>query len=107
METQTFEQENKQIAVHTFEENESCFPFAVLETTTINEEKEIKTFEPVLGNKRIVATTFETMGECVDFINSKPYPLILALICDTIEMKEKWEKEQQELLKTKQNEIQS
>lgn len=104
MQTQTFQQENKTITIHTSTPNDDTFPFGVLETTTTNENEEKTECSPVLGNNLVSEKVFNTPAECKEYIRSKPYDLILALVCNTIEMKEKWEKEQQELLNSKQNE---
>lgn len=87
--------------VHAYEQGENCFPFAILEQTeTDNETQETtQTFEPILGNKRLGEMQFKTKEEAEEYIMSKPYELILALIINTLDMKDKFEKEQQELLK--------
>lgn len=104
---QPFEQDDKLITIHTSEPNDDIFPFGILETTTTNENNKTTTSSPILGNNLVSEKVFNTPAECKEYIRSKPYELILALICNTLEMKEKWEKEQQELLKIKQNEVQS
>lgn len=94
--------------IHSYELGEPCYPFAILEVTEYDKETEetTQTFEPILGNNRMCETPFLNKRMAEDFIMSKPYELILALIIQTLEMKEKFEKEQQELLKHKQNEVQ-
>ena len=103
----TIQTNETKTTIHSYEQGEDCFPFAILEQTEIiNEEGETsQTFEPILGNNRL-GTQFIMKEMAEDYIKSKPYELILALIIHTLEMKEKFEKEQQELLKHKQNEVQ-
>lgn len=97
METKTFEQEQKTITIHQYEPNEDLFPFAIVEETTTNEEREVTTFTPTLGNQKVCEETFNNLISCEEFITSKPYSLILALICHVIEMKKQYEKEQLKL----------
>lgn len=94
--------------IHAYEQGEPCFPFAILEVSETNNEtgETTQTFEPILGNTRIGEVQFKTKYGAEDYIKAKSYDLILALIIHTLEMKEKFEKEQQELLKHKQNEVQ-
>lgn len=95
----------KQTIIHAYEQGEECYPFAILEVIeTINEDGDIvQTFEPILGNNKLGETWYKTKEEVEQYIKSKPYELILALICHTLEMKDQYEKEKQELLKLKQN----
>lgn len=105
METTELKQTNeKSVTIHPYTQGEECYPFAILEITeVINENGDTtSTFEPILGEYRLCEEPFETKQQVEDYIKSKPYDLILALICNTLEMKKKFEKEQQELLKHKQ-----
>lgn len=109
MEKNPMNQNNEvKTTIHTYEQGEPCFPFAILEITeTLNEEGDTtQTFEPILGNNRLCETQFKSKQMAEDYIMSKPYELILGLIIHTLEMKEQFEKEQQELLKHKQDEVQ-
>ena len=109
MKTNPMNQTNEvKTTIHTYEQGEPCFPFAILEVTETNNDDGIttQTFEPVLGNNRLCERQFKTKQMAEDYIESKPYELILGLIIHTLEMKEKFEKEQQELLKHKKNEVQ-
>lgn len=94
----------KSVTIHPYQQGEKCYPFAILEVTeVINENGDTtSTFEPILGDHRLCEEPFVTKEQAENYIKSKPYDLILALICNTLEMKEKFEKEQQELLKHKQ-----
>lgn len=97
----------KQTIVHTFEPEEKGFPFAILEEIETNEDGTTSsTFEPILGQNKLGEKKYKTFNEVVDYINSKPYELIIALMVSMLEAKDKFEKEQQELLKLKQNEVQ-
>ena len=97
----------KQTIVHTFEPEENGFPFAILEEIETNEDGTTSsTFEPILGQNKLGEKQYETFEEVVNYIESKPYELIIALIVSMLEAKDKFEKEQQELLKLKQNEVQ-
>ena len=97
----------KQTIVHTFEPNEKCFPFTILEEIEANEDGTTSsTFEPILGQNKLSEKKYETLKEVVDYIDSKPYELIISLVVSMLEAKEQFEKEQQELLKLKQNEVQ-
>ena len=103
----TKQSNEKQTIVHTFEPEEKGFPFAILEEIVTNEDETItSTFEPILGSNKLSEKKYETLEEVVNYINSKPYELIIALIVSLLDAKDQFEKEQQELLKLKQNEIQ-
>lgn len=96
----------KQITIHQSEPEEDIFPFNILEeTVTINEEGDsVVSYEPIIGNNRISETKYESMTAVVEYIRSKPYDLILALICNAIEAKDAFEKEQQQLQNQKNHE---
>lgn len=90
----------KSTTIHTFEETETCYPFAILEENEVNEKGETTTtFQPVLGNTKVTNETFENLVDVTNYIESKPYNLIFALICHCMEMKDNFEKEQQQLKK--------
>lgn len=95
----------KQTIVHTFEPNEKCFPFAILEEIETNEDGTTSsTFEPILGQNKLGEKKYRTFNEVVDYIDSKPYDLIIALMVSMLEAKDQFEKEQVELQKIKENE---
>ena len=107
METKPMNQTNEtKTTIHTYEQGNPCYPFSILEITeTNNETGDTKqTFEPILGNIRICEIPFKEKEMTEEYIKSKPYDLILALIIHTMDMKERYIKEQQELLKNKENE---
>lgn len=94
-------QENIQtFKVHTYEPETDIFPFAVLEVET----EETHTFEAVLGNCKTSSLQFDTKEDCEDYILSKPYGLIIALISETITLKNKYDKEQVEPANKQENE---
>lgn len=95
----------KQVTIHQSELGEETYPFAILEASEVNEEGQTESiFEPILGNNRFSEVNFKTKEETIDYIKSKPYDLILALICHCIEMKDNFEKEQQNLKNLRKNE---
>ena len=97
----------KQTIIHTFEPEEKGFPFAILEEIETTEDGTTTSkFEPILGSNKLSEKKFETFNEVIDYIDSKPYELIIALVVSMFEAKEQFENEQIELLKHKQNEVQ-
>lgn len=56
-----------------------------------------ETFKIILGNSIVSERTFDKKEDAIRYINSKPYELITSLICITLELKEKYEKENQEV----------
>ena len=87
-------QETKQVnemktAIHQLE-NKDCFPFAVLEV----EDNEQHFFTPVLGNSLTTDKKFESLEETENYIISKPYDLILSLVCETLKLHQNYETEQ-------------
>lgn len=55
------------------------------------------TFKIILGNSIVSERTFNNKVDAIKYINSKPYELITNLICITLELKEQYEKEMQEI----------
>lgn len=87
----TTQTETQTYNVHNLSET-NCFPFNVLE----HNEK----FTPILGNTRVDENWFDTLEQCKEYILSKPYSLILALIGETIKIHKEYENEQKLLAKT-------
>lgn len=97
----------KQTIIHTFEVGEKEHPFAILEEIETSENgKEIKTFEVICGHNKISEKKFNNFEMAHDYLMSKPYELIMGLIVSILDAKDQFEKEQVELLKHKQNEVQ-
>lgn len=90
---QKTEQENVQkISVHNLSDT-NCFPFNAIE---VNEK-----FTPILGNSKVSNEVFETLEDCKEYIVSKPYELIIALVGETFKMLQEYENEQKVLAESK------
>ena len=97
MKQEQFEQETEQenvqkIAVHDLSET-NCFPFNAIE---VNEK-----FTPILGNSKVCNEVFDTLEDCKEYILSKPYELIIALVGETFKMIKEYENEQKVLAESK------
>lgn len=66
-----------------FHDNHSIYPFRVMEHVFYeNDDEEIKEFKIVLGNSIVSEMTFESAERAFAYIESKPYELLINLICD-------------------------
>lgn len=86
----------KTIKHHQSNENSKIYPFGILETEN--------GFTPTLGNSMVEKKHFKTFQECKKYIETKPYSLLTSLMCFIVESHAEYQKEQVELLKTKENE---
>lgn len=59
-------------------------------------------FKIILGNSIVSERTFDKKEDAIRYINNKPYELITNLICITLELKQQYEKEKQEILGIRQ-----
>lgn len=92
-------------SVNTFETNEPYFPFSVVKFAQTEEEKEVsKKYKIALGNTLVDENEFETLEDALEYIEKKPYSLILALICHSIELHENYKKQDELIKQTKENE---
>lgn len=106
METITNEKQTLTTSVQTFEPNEQYFPFSVVKFAQTEDEKEVsKKYKITLGNTLVDENEFETLEDALDYIEEKPYSLILALICHSIELHDNYKKQEELIKKTKENEV--
>ena len=105
METITNEKQTLTTSVHTFEPHEPYFPFSVVKFAQTEEEKEIsKKFKIALGNALVDENEFETLEDALEYIEEKPYSLILALICHSIELHDNYKTQDEQIKQQKENE---
>lgn len=86
----------KTIKHHQSDENSKIYPFGILQTE--------EGFTPTLGNAMVERKIFKTYKDCKVYIESKPYSLLTSLMCFIVESHAQYQKEQVELLKSKENE---
>lgn len=107
METITNEKTTLTTSVNTFEPHEPYFPFSIVKFAQTEEEKEVsKKYKIALGNTLVDENEFETLEDALEYIEEKPYSLILALICHSIELHDNYKVQEEQILKTKENEVQ-
>lgn len=87
----------KTIKHHQSDENSKIYPFGILERES--------GFTPTLGNKLVTKQEFKTKAECKQYILSKPLGLLTALMCFVVEQHAEYQKEQVELLNSRQHEV--
>ena len=88
----------KTIKHHQSDESSKIFPFGILERES--------GFTPTLGNQLVVDKKFKTKAECKQYILSKPLGLLTALMCFIVESHADYQKQQVELTKFRENEVQ-
>lgn len=93
METKTNEHQSKTFKVHTYEEQD-LYPFAILEETTIEDEKEETNYSVLLGNKRCDEKVFDNLFSCEEYIARKPYSLITSLFLHMTEILDNYKQQQ-------------
>lgn len=90
------QEQTKSQKVHYYEESWAQFPFAVLETTYLEDEKEVTDFEIILADSLASNKKFVSLMEAESYIASKPYDLIVTLIYQSLKQMYEYEQRKEE-----------